>query len=62
MPNDRAEVARLIKDIKLAFNINVGVIDFKSLLIMSIKKIHGTASVLTQEIREMEGLINVQYS
>lgn len=60
MPNDRAEVARLIEDIKLAFGISVGIIDFKTLLLMAVKTLAGTASISLDDIRGMEGLINVK--
>ncbi len=62
MPHDRAEVGRLIDDIKFAFNIKIGIIDFKSLLIMAIKTLRGSAYIDPQEIRKMEGLINVENS
>lgn len=60
MPNDRAEVARLIEDIKLAFGISIGIIDFKTLLLMAVKTLAGTASISLDDIRGMEGLINVK--
>lgn len=62
MPRDRADVGRLIDDIKFAFNIKIGIIDFKSLLIMAIKTLRGSAYIAPQEIRKMEGLINVENS
>lgn len=62
MPNDRAEVSRLIDDIRNAFNVKIGVIDFKSLLEMVVKKLIGEADVNISEIMRMEGLINVENS
>ncbi len=58
-PNDRAEVSRLISDIKNTFDVNVGVIDFLSLLRVAIAAIRG-GSRYVEEIRNMEGLINVE--
>lgn len=57
-PNNRAEVSRLVSDIKTSFNINVGIIDFHSLVILASSAIrNGTDYV--EQIRRMEGIINV---
>ena len=59
LPNNRAEVSRLVSDIKTSFNINVGIIDFHSLITLASSAIrNGTDYV--EEIRRMEGIINVE--
>lgn len=62
MPNDRAEVSRLIEDIRYTFNVKIGVIDFRSLLEMVVKKLCGKTDVNISEIIQMEGLINIENS
>lgn len=59
-PNDRAEVSRLIADIKSTFNVRIGVIDFFSLLIIAAATVRSDSSNHVHEIRQMEGLINVE--
>jgi len=58
-PNERAEIFRLISDVKNAFNINIGVIDFKSLVMLVCDKIKNNNNYV-DVIRNMEGLINVE--
>lgn len=59
-PNERAEVSRLITDIKKTFGVSVGVIDFKALIMMASAVIRGGNDNLIEKIRNMEGLINVE--
>lgn len=59
-PNDRAEVSRLIADIKATFNIKIGIIDFLSLLTIATAAVRGDCGNRVDEIRQMEGLINVE--
>ena len=59
-PNERAEVSRLIYDIKNTFNVKIGIIDFLSLLILSSATIRGDKNNHIEEIRQMEGLLNVE--
>jgi hypothetical protein len=59
-PNDRAEVSRLIMDIKEAFGIRIGIIDFLSLIKMSIAALSGSQTDFINEVRQMEGIINVE--
>lgn len=59
-PNDRAEVSRLIADIKDTFNVNIGIIDFLSLLTIAIATVRSDGDNHVVEIRQMEGLINVE--
>ena len=59
-PNDRAEVSRLIADIRDTFDIRIGIVDFYSLLKLSSASLRGDGSGHVNEIRSMEGLINVE--
>lgn len=59
-PNDRAEVSRLIEDIKKTFGVKVGIIDFNSLLRISIALVRGEIGNYITAIRNMEGLINAK--
>ncbi|MCL4439092.1 MAG: hypothetical protein M1609_00440, partial [Firmicutes bacterium] len=59
-PNDRAEVSRLIADIKATFNVKIGIIDFLSLLTIATAAVRGDCGIHIGEIRQMEGLINVE--
>lgn len=61
-PNDRAEVTRLIQDIKAAYGIRIAVIDLLSLLRMSISVIAGTAEIGLDLLKEMEGIVDVDNS
>ena len=60
LPNDRAEVSRLIADIKNTFNVKIGVIDFRSLLTIASAALRGDKENRVDQIRQMEGLINVE--
>jgi len=59
-PNDRAEVSRLISDIKNTFGIRVGIIDFRSLVKLASASMRNEGSSYVHEIRNMEGPINVE--
>lgn len=59
-PNERAEVSRLIQEIKTTFNIKIGVIDFLSLLKLAIVITHGQKKINLDDIRKMQGLIDVE--
>jgi hypothetical protein len=58
-PNNRAEVISLIEAIKDAFGIRIGVIDFYSLIELAVNAIGKNKPVEMDDIRRMEGLINV---
>lgn len=58
-PNERAEVTRLIADIKDTFGVRIGIIDFQSLLMMASESVRN-GGVHVAEVRQMEGLINVE--
>jgi hypothetical protein len=58
-PNSRAEVESLVADIKKAYGISIGVIDFRSLLILVLAKIIGGKVPNRKEFTELCGIINV---
>lgn len=60
-PNNRSEVFDLIKDIKKAFGITIGVIDFRSLVMMSLASLEGNHPDLTQ-IQTLFGIVDVANS
>jgi hypothetical protein len=60
LPNQRAEVADLIKSIKREYGIKIGVIDLTSLLRLSVQTILSKKMVDLNSIREMEGYIDVE--
>jgi len=60
-PNDRSEVFDLIKDIKKAFGITIGVIDFRSLVMMSLASLQGSRPDVTQ-IQTLFGIVDVANS
>lgn len=60
LPNNRAEVASLIEAIKKSYGIKIGVIDFYSLLELAVKSISYKMQIIHEDIRAMEGLINVK--
>ncbi len=57
-PNDRAEVATLIKAFSKAFNLNVAVVDFKSLLNMVVSAVCDNKSVSISQLAKLGGLTN----
>ena len=58
-PNNRAEVADLISDIYGAFNINIGVIDFRSLVVLAIAALRGEQHD-ANTLLTLKGFINVE--
>ena len=60
-PNDRSEVFDLVKDIKKAFGITIGVIDFRSLVMLSLASLQGNRPDVTQ-IQTLFGIIDVANS
>ena len=61
-PNDRSEVYELVKNIKAAFDINIGVIDFYSLLILVISSISTGKKVNLTQLSSLQGVIHVDPS
>jgi hypothetical protein len=60
-PNDRSEVFDLVKDIKKAFGITIGVIDFRSLVMMALASLQGNRPDVTQ-IQNLFGIVDVANS
>ena len=60
LPNDRAEVSTLIKNIKSTYNISIGVIDFKTLLTILLNKIFYNKNILITNIEKVEGYVKIK--
>lgn len=60
LPNNRSEVTGLINDINKTYNINIGIIDLKSLLFLTILKIKYRKIITSNQIKRINGLINVK--
>lgn len=58
-PNERAEAGELIQDIKTAFGINIGIIDFQSLVRLLIRKYRLGVVPDKEQLRTLYGIINV---
>ena len=61
-PNERAEVSRLIEDIKNVFNLRIGLIDFISLIKIAVESLKNNKNDYINIISQMEGIINVEYT
>lgn len=61
LPNSRSDVLDLINAAKKVFGISIGIIDFKSLLIMVVNSIAGSGAIDKKQIRKLEGLIDVRF-
>lgn len=59
-PNDRSDVNQLIEDIYNVYKVRIGVIDFKSLLTMTVKRIVEKKEIDKEEFRKLRGIINVK--
>lgn len=59
-PNKRSEVHELIENIRNAFNMRVGVIDFHSLLFMAVYSIHSGKQLRLSDIFKLQGAIRVK--
>lgn len=59
-PNDRSEVHDLVVDIYNTFNIRVGVIDFKSLLILAINTVFSGRQIRMSDFYQLQGAIRVE--
>lgn len=55
LPNDRAEVTRLIKDIKEVYGFRIGVIDLKTLITIAVSIIEDNKSFDLKRLFELEG-------
>lgn len=58
MPNERAEVTRLISDFKITYGYRIGVIDLKSLLSLSISILVDGKGFDREQLFKLEGLMN----
>ena len=58
MPNERAEVGRLISDLKLTYGYRIGVIDLKTLLSIAISIIVDNQGFNKEELYSLEGFAN----
>lgn len=58
LPNERAEVCRLIEDFKSTYNINIAVIDFYTLLNTAITALIDNKSFDKEKIYKLEGIIS----
>jgi len=58
-PNARSDVFRLIKDVKNAFNIKIGILDIKTLFVLAVKKVIEGKELTIENLKKMEGIINV---
>ena len=58
MPNERAEVSRLISDFKATFGYRIGVLDLKSLLAISISILIEGKGFDREKLYQLEGLAN----
>ena len=58
MPNERAEVSRLISDIKATYGYKIGVIDLHSLLSLAISVLVDERGFDKEKLYRLEGLMN----
>lgn len=58
MPNERAEVSRLISDFKLTYGYKIGVIDLKSLLSLAVSILVDGKGFDKEKMYHLEGLMN----
>lgn len=59
-PNLRSEVFELISDIYETFNFNIGVLNFKDLLIMAVSVINSKKEIKIENFRTLRGVCNVK--
>ena len=58
MPNERAEVSRLISEFKITYGYNIGVIDLKSLLSLALSILVDGKGFDKEKLYHLEGLMN----
>lgn len=61
LPNDRAEVAKLIEDFKYSYGYNIGIIDLKTLLKLAITVIYDHKKINIDDLNELEGFANATF-
>ncbi|MDH0899011.1 hypothetical protein N5C12_06560 [Comamonas aquatica] len=59
-PNDRSEVHELVEDIRKAFDVRVGVIDFRSLLSLAVYAIYSGKQISFRDFHLLQGAIRVE--
>lgn len=59
LPNDRSDVCLMVNDIYNTFGFNIGIIDFRNLLLMSLKKLINNLGPSKSELNDLKGIINV---
>jgi len=59
-PNDRSEVHELVEDIRRAFDIRIGVIDFRSLLSLAVHSVHSGKRLNIHDFHLLQGAIRVE--
>lgn len=59
LPNDRSDVLRLIIDIKTIFDINISLIDLKTLTIMASNSLFNNKTISIKDLAKSGGIINV---
>lgn len=61
LPNERAEVANLLSDFKIAYGYNVGVIDLKTLLTIAVTIVYDNKTFDIAELNRLEGFASVAF-
>lgn len=59
LPNDRSDVIRLLTDIKHTYNINIALIDLKTLTIMALTALFKNQTISIEDLSNSGGFINV---
>ncbi len=59
-PNDRSEVHELVEDIRRAFDIRIGVIDFKSLISLAVHSVNSGKKINIRDFHLLQGVIRVE--
>jgi hypothetical protein len=60
-PNTRSEVHELINDIKKAFNLRIGIIDFRSLLSFAVHSVFSGKKINLHDFYTLQGVIYAEY-
>jgi len=58
-PNERSEVHELVEDIRKAFDIRVGVIDFRSLALLAVHTVQSGKQLRITDFHKLQGVIRV---
>ena len=59
LPNNRSDVIRLITDIKKTYNINISLIDLKTLTVMALTALFNNLTISIEDLSNSGGFINV---